>query len=139
MLNHVTLLGRLAHDPTIRYTQTGVAVANFDLCVQVPSKDKSAPPDFIPIVCWDRQADFVRNYLTKGRQIIVEGRITARKYTDNEGKTRKIVEVTAHKCYFADSHGTGQSDAAEPANVPATTNDPGYGGFTAVEADDLPF
>lgn len=52
MLNHVELLGRLAQEPEIRYTQSGTAVASFDLAVQVPSKNKDAAPDYIPIVCW---------------------------------------------------------------------------------------
>jgi len=51
MLNHVELLGRLAQEPEIRYTQSGTPVASFDLAVQVPSKNKDAAPDYIPIVC----------------------------------------------------------------------------------------
>lgn len=50
MLNHVELLGRLAQEPEIRYTQSGTPVASFDLAVQVPSKNKDAAPDYIPIV-----------------------------------------------------------------------------------------
>lgn len=93
MFNHVALLGRLAQEPEIRYTQSGIPVASFDLAVQVPSKDKNTPPDYIPIVCWDKQAEFVGRYLTKGRQIVAEGRISTRKYTGSDGKTHKVVEV----------------------------------------------
>ena len=60
MFNHVGLLGRLAQEPEIRYTQSGVPVASFDLAVQVPSKDKNTPPDYIPITCWDKQAEVCR-------------------------------------------------------------------------------
>lgn len=84
MLNHVELLGRLAQEPEIRYTQSGTAVASFDLAVQVPSKNKDAAPDYIPIVCWRERAEFCGRYLSKGRQIVVEGRISTRK-----GRTRK--------------------------------------------------
>lgn len=51
MYNHVGLLGRLAQDIELRYTQGGTPVASFDLAVQVPSKERDTPPDYIPIVC----------------------------------------------------------------------------------------
>ena len=63
MLNHVTLLGRMAQEPEIRYTTSGTPVASFDLAVQVPSKDRNTPPDNIPIVCWRDQAEFCGRYL----------------------------------------------------------------------------
>lgn len=110
MYNHVGLLGRLAQEPEIRYTQGGTPVASFDLAVQVPSKDKNTPPDYIPIVCWDKQAEFVGHYLSKGRQIVVEGRLTTRKYTGNDNKTHKVVEVNASRICFADSGQGGVGD-----------------------------
>lgn len=84
MLNHVELLGRLAQEPEIRYTQSGTPVASFDLAVQVPSKNKDAAPDYIPIVCWRERAEFCGRYLSKGRQIVVEGRISTRKWKDEK-------------------------------------------------------
>lgn len=101
MYNHVGLLGRLAQNPEIRYTADGVPVARFDLAVQAPSKNKDNPPDFIPIVCWDKAAEFCSKYLSKGQQIVVEGRITARKWTDEEGKNHKTVEVRTNRIFFA--------------------------------------
>ena len=62
MLNHVELLGRLAQEPEIRYTQSGTPVASFDLAVQVPSKNKDTAPDYIPIVCWRERAEFCGRY-----------------------------------------------------------------------------
>lgn len=109
MLNHVTLLGRLAQTPEIKSTPNGKLVTSFDLAVPVPSKDQNTPPDWIPIVCWEKQAEFVKRYLTKGRQIVVVGRISTRKWTDNEGKNRKAVEVIATRIYFADSN-TGDAE-----------------------------
>lgn len=105
MLNHVELLGRLAQEPEIRYTQSGTPVASFDLAVQVPSKNKDAAPDYIPIVCWRERAEFCGRYLSKGRQIVVEGRISTRKWKDEKtGQNRKAVEVVASNIYFADSN-----------------------------------
>lgn len=107
MFNHVALLGRLAQEPELRYTQGGIPMASFDLAVQVPSKDKDTPPDYIPIVCWDKQAEFCERYLTKGRQVVVEGRISTRKYDGSDGKRHKVVEVTASRLYFADGKESG--------------------------------
>lgn len=117
MLNHVTLLGRLAQTPEIKTTQSGTFVTSFDLAVPVPGKDRNTPPDYIPVTCWDKQAEFVSRYLSKGRQIVVEGRITTRKWVDNDGKNRKAVEVTAHRLYFADSNnGGGENANTQPAD-----------------------
>lgn len=107
MLNHVELLGRLAQEPEIRYTPGGTPVASFDLAVQVPSKDKDTPPAYIPIVCWDKEAELCGRHLTKGRKIVVEGRITTRKYTGSDGRNHKVVEVTAAHLYFADGAEAG--------------------------------
>lgn len=106
MLNHVALLGRLAQEVTLKYTQGGTPVASFDLAVQVPSKDKNAQPDYIPIVCWREQAEFASRWLSKGRQIVVEGRISTRKYQGSDNKTHKAIEVTASRIYFADGKET---------------------------------
>ena len=117
MLNHVELLGRLAQEPEIRYTQSGTAVASFDLAVQVPSKNKDAAPDYIPIVCWRERAEFCGRYLSKGRQIVVEGRISTRKWKDEKtGQNRKAVEVVASNIYFADSNGGNANGNPQPAN-----------------------
>lgn len=104
MLNHVELLGRLAQEPEIRLTANGTPVASFDLAVPVYSRDGNTPPDYIPIVCWDQKADFVERYLSKGRQIVVEGRVKTRKYTDKAGNNRKAIEIHATNVYFADSN-----------------------------------
>ena len=67
MLNHVELLGRLAQEPEIRYTQSGTPVASFDLAVQVAElRTKTPAPDYIPIVCWRERAEFCGRYLSKG-------------------------------------------------------------------------
>lgn len=104
MFNHVGLLGRLAQEPEIRYTTGGTPVARFDLAVQVPSKKKDTPPDYIPIVAWNKWAEFSGKHLTQGRQVVVEGRISTRKWQDNDGKRHKAVEVTASWIHFADSY-----------------------------------
>lgn len=131
MLNHVTLLGRLAQDPELRTTTNGTSVTSFDLAVNNPLQGGEAPPDYIPVVCWSKTAEFANNYLGKGRQIVVEGRITTRKWTDSEGKNRKAVEVTASRLYFADSNKAGGTAPATPSGD--------IDGFVPVPDEDLPF
>lgn len=76
-MNKVILAGRLTKDPEVRYTQTGLAVASFTLAVNrrfTKEKDKQQA-DFIPIVIWDKLAEVCGNYLVKGTQVLIEGRI----------------------------------------------------------------
>ena len=102
MFNFVGLLGRLAEEPELKYTQSGISVLKFDLAVKSGFKKENFPY-YIPIVCWRESAEFVARHMHKGQQVLVEGRLTARKYTDKDGNNRKAVEVTAHRIHFADS------------------------------------
>lgn len=134
MYNHVALLGRLAQQPELRQTPSGTPVVSFDLAVPTMSKDKDAPPDYIPVVCWSHTAEFASRYLDKGRQIVVEGRINTRKYTDKDGKNRKAVEVVASRLYFADSNSGGGGNANNQSDGFA-----GYEGYAEYDESDLPF
>lgn len=145
MLNSVNLLGRLAQDPELRSTASGTSVTSFDIAVQSWKKD--APPDYIPVVCWGKTAEFASMYLSKGRQVVIDGRITTRKWTDNEGRARKVVEVTADQIYFADSNraaeGTGESAPVMQAFSPdfgdTAAGDVDFSQIPEGEDDDLPF
>ena len=136
MLNHVTLLGRPAQDIELKTTQSGKSVVSFDLAVQSTSKE--APPDYIPVVCWNQKAEFAARWLSKGRQIVVEGRIATRKWQDKDGKTRKEVEVIATNLYFADS--TKESGNQQPTyNQSAPAYDEADFEEVTDTDDDLPF
>ena len=138
MLNSVNLLGRLAQEPELRSTGGGRSVTSFNLAVPVPSKEKDTPPYFIPVVCWGQAAEVACKYLSKGRQIVVEGRITTREWTDNDGKTRKAVEVTASRLHFADSNKTNGDNFAQQndGELPILGN--GDSALMGTD-DDLPF
>lgn len=129
MLNDVKLLGRLAQAPELRSTTRGTSVTSFDLAVKKKRKDAEVP-DYFTIVCWDKLAEFVCKYLDKGRQIVVSGELTTRKWTDNEGKNRKAVEITANEIYFADSK-TPEGEAAQKAE--------NYEEYGALDDPDLPY
>lgn len=106
MLNKVILQGRLVADPELRHTGGGVAWASFRLAVDRDFKNKETgerSADFLSIVAWRQTAVFVEKYLSKGRMVIVEGKLQSRTYDDQEGNRRYITEVVADSVYFADS------------------------------------
>jgi len=96
MLNRIVLIGRLANDPELKYTPSGIAVANFVLAVnRVPNSQGEREADFIPIVVWRQSAEFAANYLTKGRMVAVDGRLQIRSWVAQDGTRRKNAEVVA--------------------------------------------
>lgn len=100
MLNNVVLIGRLARDPELRYTQGGKAVCNFTIAVNRFGGDTA---DFIPVVVWEKQAENISKYLSKGSLAAVEGRLQVRTYDDKEGTRRYATEVVARGVTFLDS------------------------------------
>jgi single-strand DNA-binding protein len=94
-LNRATLVGRLTHDPEVRDTTTGTKVVNFQIAVDRRFKSQDQDTDFFRIVAFGQTAEFVGNYLHKGRLVAVDGRLQMRKYTNREGQQREIVEVVA--------------------------------------------
>ena len=98
-------MGRTTKTPELRRTPNGVAVTTFTLAVDRDFKNQNGEKetDFIDCVAWKGTAEFVANYVTKGRMLAVEGRLQLRDYTDKEGNKRKVAEVIASGVFFADS------------------------------------
>ena len=141
MLNHITIMGRLTRDPELRNTASGVPVVNFSIACErdYPSKEGGEKEtDFIDCVAWRHTADFVSKYFTKGRMIVVSGRLQIRNWTDKDGNKRRTAEIEADSCYFGDSKpGSGTVDT-KPAgySVQAPENNyPIYAG----EDEQFPF
>ena len=106
MLNHITIMGRLVRDPELRRTGSGIAVASFTVAVDrdFGSRDGGEKEtDFIDCVAWRQTGEFVSKYFTKGRMIVVSGRLQIRSWTDKDGNKRRTAEVVADNCYFGDS------------------------------------
>ena len=106
MLNHITIMGRLTRDPELRRTGSGVAVASFTVAVDRDFGGRDGgekETDFIDCVAWRQTGEFVSKYFTKGRMIVVSGRLQIRNWTDKEGNKRRSAEVVADNCYFGDS------------------------------------
>ena len=105
MLNKVILQGRLVADPELRHTGGGVAWASFRLAVDRDFKNKETgerSADFLSIVAWRQTAVFVEKYLSKGRMVIVEGKLQTRNY-EKDGVRVYVTEVVADNVYFGDS------------------------------------
>lgn len=104
MLNHIVIMGRLGKDPELRRTQSGVAVATFNVAVDRDFKDKATgqrATDWITCVAWRSTAEFVEKYFSKGSQVLVAGRLQMRDWTDKDGNKRISAEVQAENVYFA--------------------------------------
>ena len=104
MLNHIVIMGRLGKDPELRRTQSGVAVATFNVAVDRDFKDKATgqrATDWITCVAWRSTAEFVEKYCSKGSQVLVAGRLQMRDWTDKDGNKRISAEVQAENVYFA--------------------------------------
>ena len=109
-------IGRLAQDPEVRYTQSGTAVANFNIAVENNfGNEKKA--DFIPIVAWNKLAEICGNNIGKGRKILVEGRLQIRSYEAQDGQKKRVAEVIAQTIEFLDykkSDNDGSSSNVSP-------------------------
>ncbi|MFN8140372.1 MAG: single-stranded DNA-binding protein [Fimbriimonadales bacterium] len=131
-INRVVLTGRIVRDPEMRTTPSGQQVVNFSIAVQKrikPTDPNERDAFFFRIVAWNKQAEFISNYATKGRMVGVEGRLEQRRYTGNDGIEREAVEVIADNVALLDrprdDQGGGEyapSDTAV-ANVASTSTE----------------
>ena len=105
MLNSTIIQGRLVATPELKYTAQNVPYTHFCIAndTGITGQNNEKIVYFFDVVAWRKQAEFACNYLAKGRLVIVEGKLTGRTYTDNDGKNRKIVEISAECLHFCDS------------------------------------
>ena len=153
MFNKAILIGRLTADPELKQTTSGTYLVNFRIAVdrRFKSQDGERKADFITIVCWRQQAEFVAKYFHKGEPIGVEGSIQTREYEDRQGNKRTAVEVVADNVFFVGGKGSGSGMGATPMvqaaapTAPAPAAPVAYSSgaisdFEEVETDnDLPF
>ena len=112
MLNRIILMGRLAADPELRTTNSGVSVVSFRIGV-ARDYDREQT-DWIHIVAWRQTAEFVSKYFSRGSMIVLEGTLQSRQYQDRDGNNRTAYEVQADRVWFAESKG---AKAAEKPDV----------------------
>ena len=121
MLNKIFVMGRLTHDPELRRTGSGTPVCSFSIACDRDFESQSGEKetDFFDVVAWRATGEFVSKYCTKGRMIVVEGRLQIREWQDKEGNKRRSAEINADNVYFGDSRpaqaegasGYGEADA----------------------------
>jgi single-strand DNA-binding protein len=104
MMNCIILTGRLTKDPLLKYTPSGVPVAEFSLAVARPFTNAQGQreTDFFDIVVWRKQAELVANHLGKGRLVAVQGNLQTRSYETQDGNKRKVYEIIASHVVFLD-------------------------------------
>jgi len=145
-------MGRLTRDPELRNTQSGIPVASFSLAIDRRfSKDQERQTDFIDIVAWRQQAEFVSKYFTKGQMCAVQGRLQIRDWQDKEGNKRRSAEVVADHIHFTGSKKESGSDSggyapfddrdAPPIDAGFNAGSVGTSDFAELDDDDgeLPF
>lgn len=105
MLNRVVLVGRLTRDPDLRYTASGRAVANFTIAVNRPFTNQQGDreADFINCVIWNKPAENLANYMSKGNLIGIDGNLQSRSYDGQDGKRVFVTEVVAGSVQFLES------------------------------------
>ncbi|MEF2144375.1 MAG: single-stranded DNA-binding protein [Desulfovibrionaceae bacterium] len=116
-MNKVILIGRLGQDPKLSYTQSGQAVANFTLATDEGYRDRQSGQkvdrtEWHRVVAWRQAAEFCGNYLSKGRLVLVEGKLQTRKWQDQNGQDRYTTEIVANTVQGLDSR---QDGAGAPA------------------------
>ncbi len=116
-INQVILMGRLTRDPELRTTTTGKSVVNFSLAVDKGGQDAGA--DFFEIVAWEKLAELIQQYLSKGRRCLVQGRLSQRQW-EQDGQKRSRIEVMASDVTFLDGPNSSSDGAGAPASQPAS-------------------
>lgn len=109
-MNKVVLLGRLTKDPELRYTKNETAVCGFTLAVD--RKFQKDETDFIPVVVWQKTAEFCSKYFAKGQKVAVSGRIQTRTWEDENGDKHYVTEIVAEEVDFADGKKNSEQQSA---------------------------
>lgn len=128
-VNKVILVGRLGQNPEVRYTPSGAAVANFSIATSESWADKSGQKqektEWHRIVVWGKTAENCNQYLSKGRQVYIEGRLQTRQWQDKDGQTKSTTEIQAQTVQFLG----GAAGATGTANSPQDRSSRESGGF----------
>ena len=137
MINKVILMGRMTRDPELRHTGKGTPVTTFSIAIDNGYGDNKRT-DFVNCLAWNKTAEFVTKYFTKGKMIIVIGRITTRSWETQDGKRAYATEVIANEVNFGESKTSPQLNTPQTAAQPPMQDDDDD--FTPLdEDDDLPF
>jgi single-strand DNA-binding protein len=141
-INKVIIVGNLGKDPEVSYVPSGAAVAKFSVATSETWKDKNTGEkkertEWHRIVAWDKLGEICGKYLSKGRQVYVEGKLQSRSYDDKEGVKRYVTEIIAQDVQFLGGN-RDASDSGRSGGGPAQ-HEPAGGHGPAAGDDDIPF
>lgn len=146
MVNNIVLVGRLTRDPEMRYTPSGSSVARFTLAVDrnIKGPNGERQTDFIRCSAWNKRAEFVTNYVHKGRLVAVEGSLHINSVAQPDGNRKDYTEVTCNNITPLDRPKESTMESGEmPGDLPYepydTTNDNKTGKLPSESDDDVPF
>lgn len=113
-MNKAFLIGRLTRDPELRYSSSNAAIVNFSIAIdrQYTNSQGQRETDFINIVAFQKQAENIKKYVSKGSLVAVDGRIQTRNYEDKDGKRVYVTEVVADRVQFLESRGSSNVEIA---------------------------
>ena len=138
-INQVILMGRLTHDPEMRTTPNGKNVCTFSIAVDRMTKDDQA--DFFSVTAWEKTAELVNQYLSKGSRCLVQGRLRQESWEDKEtGKRRSRVEVVANDVTFLDSPGgSSRSESSDSSSSSQKDVSPKDVDDSPIDLSEIPF
>ena len=119
-MNRVVLIGRITRDPETKTTTSGTKVAEFSIAVDKRGRDEGA--NFFRVKAWGNQAEYVGNYLSKGRLVAIDGRLEQRSY-EKDGQKREVIEVVAESVQGLDRPRDGAQPAQAVKPKPSATDD----------------
>lgn len=126
-VNQVILLGNLTRDPDLRQTPSGQSVCSFSLALNRSYKDQNGDwqeaTDYVDCVCWAQLAERVSQYLSKGRRVLVQGRLQSRNW-EQDGQKRSKVEVLANDVTFLDGRQDGDAGSVSSNNEESASKSP---------------
>ena len=135
--NKIILVGRLTKDPETKFISSGTQVSNFNLAVDRDYPKNSNEADFIRIVTFGKTAEFVSQYMTKGRLVLVEGSLRINKW-EKDGEKRSIPEVVASHIKFMETKAQTNGSSVSH-NEPQNDDNIFFGSDDATESDEIPF
>ena len=134
MYQNTVIVGNLTRDPEMRYTPNGVAVTTFTVAVNKRYKGKDGEAKekttYFRVTAWNKLAEITNQYLAKGRQVLVEGEVSASAYKGQDGEPKASLEITAREVKFLGGKGNGSNDNGQAEAAPAASPS---------AEDDLPF
>lgn len=138
-MNKIILIGRLTKDVELRYTQvTNTAVASFTLAVdrKFTKSDNEKQTDFFNVIAWNKLAENISKYLSKGKQVAISGRLETRSWNDESGQKHNTIEIIAEEASFIDPKNKKNNEAILSSPIPINE-----GNFSTdlISGDDLPF